>query len=131
MPLIFKRLIIIVAAQGKTAKDPLYFKGISALAYLSGLGLVGFVETVHRLLEQPPNQLIGRPENRRAHQDLQFSHGTGLSGLRLEPDDQLLDFLFLGEPDLGRELFFFEAILWRVSAMTKSAYWRVSSWYWA
>jgi hypothetical protein len=42
--------------------------------------------------------------------------------LGLKALDQGLDFRFLGEKDLGRDLFFFEpAMVWRVSAMTRLA----------
>jgi hypothetical protein len=45
---------------------------------------------------------------------------------------QLLDFLILRQEDVAGDFFFFEAaMLWRVSAMTNSAYCRVSCWYWA
>jgi hypothetical protein len=87
------------------------------------------IDSVDRLLEQPPNQLIGGLEDCGPEQGLQLRDQLRLGALGLKPEDQLLDFLILRQEDVARDFFFFEAaMLWRVSAMTNSAYCWVSCW---
>ena len=62
-----------------------------------------------RSLQKIPDQLIGRLEEGRTNQLLQFLHRHPGEFLRFESVDQLLDFLLLGEDDLRRDIaFFFE-----------------------
>ena len=98
-------MIVVVAFQGEEAEDAVEAQGHPPLALPAGFGLVSSVDTVGGLLQQISHQLVGRLENRRAHQHLQLldGHTVGLDGL--EASDQELDFLFLGQADLGRELF--------------------------
>jgi hypothetical protein len=48
------------------------------------------------------HQGVGRLEDRRADQDLQLLHQHAGGRLRLEARDQLLDFLFLRQEEVGR-----------------------------
>ena len=127
MALRLARVVIIRALQFEVAENPLHGDGLAALALLPGFCLVGGVDALDGLLEQPTDQGIGRFENGGAHQQLQLGHGGAVSCVNFVAGDQLLDFLFLGEEERRREWFFFaSASCWRVSAMTRSAYCAVS-----
>ena len=111
MPLVFARMIVIVAVQREAAEHALHPESLSAFAHLAGFGLVTAIDPVSRLLEQPADQLIGRFENRRAHQRFQLGDQLRSRGLGLELGNQALDFLILGEEDVGGNVFFFEAAM--------------------
>jgi hypothetical protein len=90
------------------------------------------IDSVDRLLEQPADQFIGGLKDRGPEQGLQLRNKLRLGALGLKAGDQLLDFLILRQEDVLGDFFFFAAaMLWRVSAMTSSAYCWVSCWYWA
>src|SRR5208337_3067813 len=125
-------VVIVVASQREAAKNALDLDGLPPLADLTGLGVVGRIDAVGGLLEQPADQAVGRLEHGGAHQQLQLRDAISFWGLGLKAGYQFLDFLLLGEDELGRQLFFFiPAVAWRVSATTKSAYCSVNCWYWA
>ena len=87
----------------------------------------GGVNPVSRLLQQPSQQIIGRFEDRRAHQH--FPLGRRRSGwdLGLELANQTLDFFLLSQPDSRRTGFFKPAAMAaRVFVMTWQAYSSVS-----
>jgi len=89
--------------------------------------LVTGVDALGSLLEQPADEVIGRLENSRAHQDLDLGHCISLRVMGLKPGNQLLDFLSLGQEDHGGDLLYFDADrFWRVSAITNWAYRSVS-----
>jgi hypothetical protein len=89
--------------------------------------LVGLIDSVDRLLEQPADQFIGGLKDRCPEQGLQLRDQLRLGTLALKAADQLLDFLILRQEDERGDFFFFAAaMLWRVSAMTSSAYCWVS-----
>lgn len=131
--LILARVIIVVPLQLEAAEDALHPDGFPALARLPSFGLIAGIGPVRSFLEQPADQGIGGFEHRRAHQHFQFGDALAVQLPGFETGDQLLDFLFLGEADGGRErcFFFAAAMFWRVSWMTRSAYCSVSCRYWA
>jgi len=65
------------------------------------------IDAVGGLLKQPTDQRVGGLENGRAHQGLQLRDHLRSRRLGLEAGDQLLDFLILGEEDIGGNLGFF------------------------
>src|SRR5258706_15782283 len=132
MAMRFTRVIIVVAAQFKAAKNPLYPKGFLALVNLPGFGLVSRIDALGRLLEQPADQAFGRFEKNGAHQYFQFGYQSAVWNLRLKLGDHLLDFLFLGKEDLRWNFFFFSpARPCRISRIPKLANSSSSCWNWA
>jgi len=106
MPLRQIRVVIIRALQLEVTENPLHGDRLPALADLPSLGLIGIVNALDGLLQQPADQGVGRLENGGAHQQLQLGHDRTVSSVGLVAGDQLLDFLFLGEEDRRRERFF-------------------------
>jgi hypothetical protein len=106
MALLFAGVIIVLATEDEAPKHTVHPEGLPALAHLSWLGLVGRIDPVGRLLEQTFHQCVGRLEDGGAHQRFQLldRHAVGL--LRPEAGHQLLDFLLLGQEELGRRVFF-------------------------
>lgn len=101
MALILALVVVIIALEAEAAKNPLHPDPFPALARLPGLRLVAGVDAIGGLLEQPTDQRIGGFENRRAHQDFQLRDGVSVQRLGCKAGDQLLDFFFLREEDLG------------------------------
>ena len=133
MALVLALVIIVIPLQLEAAKNPLNADRFPALARLSGFGLVAGIGAVGGLLEQPTDQGIGGFEHRRSHQDFQLGDALAVQLPGFKTVDQLLDFLFLRQEDLGWEGFFFlaPAMFWRVSWITNWAYCSVSCRYWA
>jgi hypothetical protein len=67
MALLFARVVIIITRQFEAAEHPLHQEGFLPLARLPWLGLVGSVDAINRLLQEPAYQFIGRFENGRPH----------------------------------------------------------------
>ena len=130
MPLLFAFMVVVVALQGEGAKDAIDSEAGPPLVMLARLGLVGGINAVGGPLQQESHQCIGRLVNRRAHQHLQLldRHPVGLG--RLEASHQLLDFLILGQEELGRGVFFFEPASRsaRVCAATSATYCPIKLW---
>ena len=57
------------------------------------------------------DQRVGGFENRRAHEDFQLGDRVSLDRLCLKTGNQLLDFLVLGQKDLGGEVFFLKPVV--------------------
>jgi len=72
MALVLARVVIVIPFQLEAAKDALHRQPFPALANFSRLGLIDCLRAIHGLLEQPPDQRLGRAEYRRANQDLQL-----------------------------------------------------------
>lgn len=132
MPLFFAFMVVVVALQFEGTKNAIDRNWFSSLALLSWLGMVSRIDAVSRGLKQPTHQLVGGLEKGRPHQHFQLLHRDPAGRLRLKASDQLLDFLLLGEEELGWRLrFFFEltaARCWRVCSITSWAYCSISSW---
>lgn len=123
MPLLFSGIMVVITVEREAAEHSLRVEGVAALVDFAGLGLVGLIDSVGRLLEQPADQFVGGLKDRCPEQGLQLRDEFRLGALGLKSDDQLLDFLILRQEDVLGEFFFFEpAMLWRVCAMTISAY---------
>ena len=75
VPLLFPLVIVIIAAQGEAAKNPLHSKGFTSFSDLPGFGLVGGIDLIGGLLEQVPHQFVGRFENSHANEWFQLLHG--------------------------------------------------------
>ena len=130
MPLLFACMVVVVALQCEGAKDAIDLEVSPPLVMLARLGLIGGVDAVGGSLQQESHQCIGRLVNRRAHQHFQLldHHPVGLG--RLKADHQLLDFLILGQEELGRGIFFFEPASRsaRVCAATSATYCPTKVW---
>ena len=87
MALLFTCVVIVIAAQRGTAKNPLHPNDLPVGANLAGFGLVAGINALGCLPEQPADHGIGRLENGDAHQDLQFGHGAATRGLGLKISD--------------------------------------------
>ena len=106
MPLLFAFMVVVVALQLEGAKEAIDSADGPPLVMLARLRLVGGINAVGGSLQQESHQGIGRLVKGRAHQHLHLldRHPVGLGGL--EAGHQLLDFLILGQAELGRGLFF-------------------------
>ena len=103
MPLLLARMIVIIAFQGEEPEEAIDGQLRSGLAFPAWFGLVGRVDAVGGLLHQIGHHLVGRLENGRAHQHLQLLEGHAVGRGGLETGHQVLDFLVLGQADLGWE----------------------------
>ena len=97
MALFLAGVIVVIASERKAAKNPLRLNGFPALAHFSGLGLIGGVNPVGRLLEKKRDDFIGRFENGGADQYLQLLRRRTIELLGRKAADQLLDFRVLGQ----------------------------------
>ena len=102
MALLFAGMIIIVPGQREAAKQALDLDGFATLAPLPWPRLVAGIDLVGGRLEQIADHGIGRLEDRRAQQHLQLLDRSPCGRLGLKLSDQLLDFLLLGEEEVGR-----------------------------
>src|ERR1039458_5730176 len=119
--LFLARMVVIVTLQWEGAKDALQLQGVPPFPMLPRPGLVGDIQAIGGLLQEESHQRVGGLENGRAHQHLHLlNRGPGRL-LSREPGHQLLDFLFLGEEEVGA--LFFCAVAdgpWRVWATVRS-----------
>jgi len=108
MSLMLASMVVVIALEREGAKQAIDLETFPSLALLPRLGLVGGIDLVGGGLQQPSHQRVGRLEDGGAHQHFQLldRQAVGLPGL--EASHQLLDFLVLGQKDLGRRVFFFE-----------------------
>jgi len=90
-------VIVIIARERKAAKNPLRLNGLPVLAHFPGLGLIGGVNPVGRLLKKKGDDFIGRLEHGGADQDLQLLRRRALELLRGKAADEVLDFRVLGQ----------------------------------
>jgi len=67
-PLHLVRVVIIRALQLEVTENPLHGDRLPALADLPSLGLIGIVNALDGLLQQPADQGVGRLETGGAHQ---------------------------------------------------------------
>ena len=76
-------VIVVIALDPQRSEDTIDLEAFASLALLAGSGLEGGVYAIGSLLEEKAHQLIGRLEERRAHQHLQLldGHSRGLRGL--------------------------------------------------
>ena len=74
MPLLLACVIVVIPLQFEMAKQALDLHAHPLLERLAGLGLVGGVDLIDGGLQQVAHQRVGRFEDRRAHQPLQFLH---------------------------------------------------------
>ena len=103
-------MVIVIALQFECAKDALDLETDPSLRLLTRLGLVGGVNSVSRRLQEQSDQRIGGFEKSGAHQHFQLLDGHPIGLLSLEARHQLLDFLVLGQEDLGGEVFFLKPV---------------------
>src|SRR5690348_3851333 len=108
MPEAFAGVMVVIPLQDKGAEDAIDRYGLPALALLSGFGLVGSIDLVGCALQEKAHQLGGRFEHSSPDQHFEPLHidTAGCGGL--EAGYELVDFLFLGQEELGREGFFLE-----------------------
>jgi len=111
MPLLFAFVVVIIALQRERTKHALHLRADPPLVVLARLGLVGSVDFVRGLLQQPAHQRIGRLEEDRAKQYLHLLDRQAVGLVGLEAGYQLLDFLVLGQEDLGGEVFFLKPVV--------------------
>ena len=130
MPLLFAFVVVIIALQRERTKHALHLRADPPLVVLARLGLVGSVDFVRGLLQQPAHQRIGRLEEDRANQHFHLLDRQALGWVGLEADYQLLDFLVLGQEDLRREVFFLKSAVRsvRVCSTISWAYWPTRVW---
>ena len=88
MSLLHSAMVVVVTVQREAAEHPLHREGVAALVGLARLGLVSLIDSVDRLLEEPPDQLIGGLEDCGPQQGLQLRDQLRLGALGLKPDDQ-------------------------------------------
>jgi hypothetical protein len=95
---------------------------------LARLGLVGRINPVGRALEQKPHQCVGGLEDGGADQHFQFLDASSVGFLTLKLRHQLVDFLVLGQEEMGGGIVFFEpaARSDRVRSTMSWAYWSTS-----
>ena len=107
--LLLAGMVVVVTRQCKRPEPALHLETMAAPAPLARLGRVGRLHSIHRPLQQAAHQRVGGLENGRADQPLQFLHQMAVRNLAGKTRPQLLDFLLLGQEDLGREVFFLKA----------------------
>jgi len=104
--LLFALVIIIVPIQIKAAEEPLDLQALTAFALFAGFGRLRRIGPVGGSLQKAFDDRVGRFENGRAHQKLQFLHQLAFRLLVLDTQHQLLDFCFLGDENVRCEVFF-------------------------
>ena len=97
-------MIIIVPFQSEKPEDAVQRKLRSCFALPAWFGLVSRVNALGSLLQQISDHVPGRAKNGRAYKPLQLLDGDTVGLSSLETGHQVLDFLVLGEADLGRDL---------------------------
>src|SRR5215813_14716317 len=102
MPLLFARVIVVVALKRETAKDAICLDRLTSFVLLAWLRLVGGIGSVSRFLQEEPHQIIGGLEDSATDQHFKFLDQRATGGLRLEARHQLLDFLVLPWARSGR-----------------------------
>ena len=108
MPRRFAGRIVVVARQGEGAEQTLALAGFPSLAGLARRGLIGRIHSVGGPLQEKAPQRGGGLEERGAPQPFPLLDGPPGGVLPLQRGHHLLDFLVLGQEEVGRGVFFFE-----------------------
>ncbi len=95
-------MIVVVALQREGAKETLNLAAYPSLAHLTWPGLVGRAGTLGGHLQQMAHARVGRLEDGRAYQHLQFLHQGAGGGLACKARHQLRDLLFPRQEEFGR-----------------------------
>lgn len=110
MTLFLTLVVIVVALQLEGTKDAMECDALPAHASLSGSSLVTCIDLVGRALQQESHQRVSWFENGRPNQHFQLLYRQAIRLLRLKALYELLDFLLLGQEELGRGVFFFKPL---------------------